>query len=61
MSLCRALQIGASKVHVKDLRRDFLHNYIYPSVQCNALYENLYLLGTAVARPCISKAAVRRV
>lgn len=41
-----------------DLRRDFLQNYIYPTVQANALYENLYLLGTSIARPCISKQAV---
>ena len=55
----RSGQIGAASVHVADLKEDFLMNYIVPSIQCNALYENLYLLGTSLARPCISKGAVR--
>ena len=46
-------------MHVADLKEDFLMNYIVPSIRCNALYENLYLLGTSLARPCISKGAVR--
>ncbi|KAA0154619.1 hypothetical protein FNF27_01504 [Cafeteria roenbergensis] len=54
----KATKIGAAGVHIEDLREDFLTNYIYPSIQCNAMYENLYLLGTSIARPCISKRAV---
>jgi len=45
-------------VHVEDLRRDFLDNYILPSIQANGMYENLYLMGTSIARPCISRRAV---
>lgn len=52
------LQIGAKNVYIEDLREDFLKNYILPAIQCNALYENLYLMGTSLARPCISKRAV---
>jgi argininosuccinate synthase len=45
-------------VYIEDLREEFLKNYIVPTVQSNAMYENLYLLGTSIARPCISKKAV---
>lgn len=46
----KALQIGAVSVHIEDLREDFLHNYILPAVQCNAIYENLYLMGTSLGK-----------
>jgi argininosuccinate synthase len=46
-------------VYIEDLREDFLNNYILPAIQCNAIYENLYLMGTSLARPCIAKRAVR--
>lgn len=54
----KALQIGAKSVHIEDLREDFLKNYIFPSIQANGIYENLYLMGTSLARPCIAKRAV---
>lgn len=54
----KALKIGASACYIEDLREDFLTNYIFPAVQCNAIYENLYLMGTSLARPCIAKRAV---
>lgn len=54
----KALKIGAKAVYIEDLRSDFLHNYILPSIQCNGIYENLYLMGTSLARPCIAKRAV---
>ena len=44
-------QIGASAVYVEDLREDFLKSYILPSIQCNAIYENLYLMGTSLGEP----------
>lgn len=53
-------QIGASKVYVEDLREDFVTNFVFPALQANALYENTYLLGTSLARPCIARKAVRR-
>jgi argininosuccinate synthase len=41
----KALKIGAEKVYVEDLRREFIEELCYPAVQCNAIYENVYLLG----------------
>jgi argininosuccinate synthase len=51
----KALMVGASKVHVIDLREEFVSNYIFPALKANAIYENQYLLGTALARPLIAK------
>ena len=42
-----------------DLRKDFVENYIFEALKCNAIYEGRYLLGTSVARPCISKEMIR--
>jgi argininosuccinate synthase len=51
----KALQIGAAKVYVEDLREEFVTDYIFPAFKAKALYENKYLLGTALARPLIAK------
>ena len=51
----KALKIGASKVYIEDLRKELVTDYIFPAIQANAIYENRYLLGTAVARPLIAK------
>lgn len=51
----KALMIGASKVYIKDLRREFVTDYIFPALKANAVYESRYLLGTALARPVIAK------
>ncbi len=51
----KALQTGASKCYIGNLKEDFAENYIYPMFQGNALYEGRYLLGTSIARPCIMK------
>jgi argininosuccinate synthase len=51
----KALRIGASKVHIEDLKAEFVTGYIFPMFKANALYEGKYLLGTAVARPLIAK------
>lgn len=51
----RALQIGASKVYVADLQTEFVTDYIFPVFKANAVYENKYFLGTAIARPLIAK------
>jgi hypothetical protein len=44
-----------TQVFIEDLRADFVENYIWPTVQANSIYEDRYLLGTAIARPCIAK------
>lgn len=46
------------QVYIEDLRADFVENFIWPAVQANAVYEDRYLLGTAVARPCIARRQV---
>ncbi|MEM7049575.1 MAG: argininosuccinate synthase [Acidobacteriota bacterium] len=54
----RALATGATKVYVENLRRDFVTEFIYPAIAGNAIYENRYLLGTALARPLIARRQV---
>ncbi|MFC1561671.1 argininosuccinate synthase [candidate division KSB1 bacterium] len=54
----KALTTGASKVYVEDLREEFVTDFIFPALQGNALYEERYLLGTALARPLLAKAQV---
>ncbi|MEE9150586.1 MAG: argininosuccinate synthase [Thermoplasmata archaeon] len=51
----KALQTGALKVYVEDLREEFVVNYIYPALRANAAYEGRYLLGTALSRPLLAK------
>ncbi len=51
----KALEIGASKVYIEDLKEVFVTDFIFPAIQANALYESRYLLGTALARPIIAK------
>lgn len=54
----KALQVGASKVYVEDLREEFVTGYIFQALKGNATYEGEYLLGTAIARPLIAKRQV---
>jgi argininosuccinate synthase len=54
----KAEKIGASKVYVEDLRREFVTDFIFPAVKANAIYEGRYLLGTSLARPCIARRQV---
>lgn len=51
----KALRSGASKVIVRDLREEFIRDYIIPTMQAGAIYERKYLLGTSFARPIIAK------
>ena len=51
----KALQIGASKVFIEDLKEEFVTGYIFPAIKANAVYENRYLLGTSLARPLIAR------
>jgi argininosuccinate synthase len=55
----KALQTGASKVFVEDLREEFVTDFIFPAFKANALYEGRYLLGTALARPLIAKRQIQ--
>jgi len=51
----KALASGASKCIVKDLRREFVQEYVWPMLKAGAVYEDKYLLGTSIARPLIAK------
>ncbi|XP_005146299.2 argininosuccinate synthase [Melopsittacus undulatus] len=54
----KALALGAKKVYIEDVSKEFVEQFIWPAVQANALYEDRYLLGTALARPCIARGLV---
>ena len=51
----RALLGGASKVYIQDLRKEFVEDFIFPSLKADAVYEGKYLLATALGRPLIAK------
>ncbi len=51
----KAMQSGAVKCVVKDLRKEFVEDYLWPLLKSGAVYENGYLLGTSIARPLIAK------
>jgi len=51
----KAIKTGASKCIVKDLREEFVTDYIWPTLRSGAVYERKYLLGTSMARPVIAK------
>ena len=53
----KALKTGASKLYIEDLTDEFVDDYIIPTVQAGALYEE-YMLGTSFARPIIAKRIV---
>ncbi|MEW6540834.1 MAG: argininosuccinate synthase [Bacillota bacterium] len=54
----KALKSGAAGVHVRDVKREFAEDYLFPLVRSGAVYEGKYLLGTSVARPLIAKCLV---
>ena len=54
----KALASGASKCLVKDLRKEFAEQYCFRMMMAGAVYENVYMLGTSIARPLIAKAQV---
>src|SRR5437879_11363934 len=54
----KALRTGASSVHIRDLREEFVRDFVFPMLRANAVYEGSYLLGTSIARPLIAKAQV---
>ena len=54
----KAIKTGASKLYIEDLRKEFVEDYIWPTLKADAKYEGTYLLGTAFARPLIAKRLV---
>jgi argininosuccinate synthase len=51
----KALLLGASKVIISDLKKEFIDDYVFKAIMGNAVYEGRYLLGTSLARPLIAK------
>ncbi|MBQ8079413.1 MAG: argininosuccinate synthase, partial [Oscillospiraceae bacterium] len=51
----KAIKTGASKLYIEDLTEEFITDYVFPTVQAGAIYENRYMLGTSFARPIIAK------
>ncbi len=51
----KAIKTGASKLYIEDLRKEFIEDYIFPTMKAGAVYEGEYLLGTSFARPVIAK------
>lgn len=54
----KAIKTGASKIYIEDLKKEFVEDFIFPTLKAGAVYENQYLLGTAIARPVIAKRVV---
>ncbi|MEN6465987.1 MAG: argininosuccinate synthase, partial [Syntrophaceae bacterium] len=51
----KALNTGASKIYIEDLREEFARDFVFPALRANAIYEGTYMLGTSIARPIIAK------
>ncbi|OGP86675.1 MAG: argininosuccinate synthase [Deltaproteobacteria bacterium RBG_19FT_COMBO_43_11] len=51
----KAINTGASKIYIEDLKEEFARDFIFPALRANAIYEGTYLLGTSLARPLIAK------
>jgi len=58
--LQKALDIGAKSSEIVDVREELCQDFAFPVLQWQAKYENIYLLGTSIARPLISKACLQR-
>ncbi|MEG1179109.1 MAG: argininosuccinate synthase [Oscillospiraceae bacterium] len=54
----KALKTGASKLYIEDLNKEFVEDFIFPTLKAGAVYEGEYLLGTSFARPIIAKRIV---
>jgi len=54
----KAIKTGASKLYIEDLQKEFVEEYIFPTLKAGAVYEKDYLLGTSFARPVIAKRIV---
>lgn len=50
-----AEMLGIKEIYIDDLREEFISDFVFPMFRANAVYEGVYLLGTSIARPLISK------
>ena len=51
----KAEMLGIKEIYIDDLREEFMRDFVFPMFRANAVYEGVYLLGTSIARPLISK------
>ena len=51
----KAELLGIKEIYIEDLREEFMSDFVFPMFRANAVYEGVYLLGTSIARPLISK------
>jgi len=54
----KAEKMGVKEICIEDLKEEFVKDYVFPMLRANAVYEGVYLLGTAIARPLIAKKQV---
>jgi argininosuccinate synthase len=54
----KAEMLGIKEIFIEDLREEFVRDFVFPMFRANALYEGVYLLGTSIARPLITKRLV---
>ncbi len=54
----KAIATGASKLYIEDLNKEFVEEFVFPTLKAQAVYEGKYLLGTSFARPIIAKRIV---
>jgi argininosuccinate synthase len=54
----KAEMLGIKEIYIEDVREEFIRDFVFPMFRANAVYEGVYLLGTSIARPLISKRLV---
>ena len=54
----KAENLGIKEIYIEDVREEFIADFVFPMFRANAAYEGIYLLGTSIARPLISKRLV---
>lgn len=55
----KALKLGAERMIIQDVEQELVDELVWPAIQCNAVYEDRYLLGTSLARPVIARAMIK--
>ncbi|KAI9901425.1 hypothetical protein N3K66_003242 [Trichothecium roseum] len=55
----KATKLGAERMIIQDVQQELIDELVWPAIQCNAIYEDRYLLGTSLARPVIARAMVK--
>ena len=55
----KALLLGAERMIIANLQREFVEQLVFRAIQCNAIFEDRYLLGTSLARPVIARGQVK--